>query len=521
MRAERYDVRGRVPPRPLTAFALVIALLPRAGAEYVAVDVAPDLPSAGPAGVPAAAPGARACRGVRVRVASDLAAAVRVRPGGTTFCLERGIHRLRRPVVPKDGDKFVGEPGAVLSGARLLRAFVRRGPYWLVRPQWRRNPVTDGRCRSGLGRACTFANDVYVDDRPLRRVFELRALSPNAFFVDERTRAIVFALNPAGHRIELAVATRAFRGWRTGVDDVTVEGLVVEKFANEAGIGAINGRPSWKVVGNLVRLNHGGGIQDAGVIRGNVVRDNGQIGVLASYADGQHVVDNEIAFNNYAGYDPRWEAGGVKWVRSRQIVARRNRVHDNRGPGLWTDGSCVDVRLERNVVERNEGPGILHEIGYAAAITGNVVRRNGFGEAGWLDGAGIVVSSSRDVVISGNTVTRNRNGIGIIMTDRGPPSPGMPPHEVEDVSVQGNTIEMQVGETGLVQNVGDTSYFTSRRNRFARNRYVLGCRASYFSWLDPTGERAYAHLTEAQWVAAGNDADGHFTRRCPQRARLP
>jgi nitrous oxidase accessory protein NosD len=229
------------------------------------------------------------------------------------------------------------------------------------------------------------------------------------------------------------------------------------------------------------------------------------------------VADNEIAFNNYAGYDPQWEAGGAKWVRSTRLVVRGNRVHDNRGPGLWTDGSCSDVLVERNTVERNRGAGILHEIGYAAQITGNIVKHNGFGTSGWLDGAGIVVSSSRNVAITRNTIVGNRNGIGIIMADRGPPPAGMPPHEAQDVSVHDNQIEMRVGETGLVQNVGDTSYFTGRQNRFARNRYVLGCNASYFSWLDPTGERAYAHLNAAQWVAAGNDTDGHFTRRCAHR----
>jgi parallel beta-helix repeat protein len=229
---------------------------------------------------------------------------------------------------------------------------------------------------------------------------------------------------------------------------------------------------------------------------------------------GQVVADNEIGFNNYAGYDPEWEAGGAKWVRSKRLVVRSNHVHDNRGPGLWTDGSSEAVLYEQNVVERNSGAGILHEISYAASLRGNVVSRNGFGSHGWLDGAGIVLSASSSVEVYGNTVVDNRNGIGIVQTNRGRSDPRLPPHETADVYVHDNSIRMRVGHTGLVQNVGDTAYYTSRNNRFAGNRYVLGCNPTYFTWQDSTGARAYRDLSARQWVAAGNDTSGSFTKNC-------
>jgi Right handed beta helix region len=463
---------------------------------------------------PPRAPAAAACRGVRVTASTDLQATVNREPKGTRFCVTRGVHRLSSFVVPKDGDTFAGEPGAILSGARVLRSFQLRDGHWVARAALPENPAALGRCKAPGGNACTFANDVFIDDRPLKRASQPGALAPGRFYADEATHTIVIATNPAGHRVEEAVATRAFKGWRTGVDNVTIAGLVIEKFANEAGIGAINGRPSWKAIGNVVGLNHGGGIQDAGVIRNNIIRQNGQIGVLGSYERGQAVAGNDIGFNNYAGFDPEWEAGGAKWVRSTKLVVRGNRVHDNDGPGLWTDGSSVDVVYDRNVVQRNSGAGILHEISYAAVLRRNVVRGNGFSAAGWLDGAGIAVSSSLHVEISRNTIADNHNGIGIVETVREPPVQRLPPHEARDILVRANSITMHSGHTGLVQDVGDTSYYTGKGIRFVRNSYVLGCNATYFTWRDPSGRAAYANLNQAQWIAAGNDTSGHFTTKC-------
>ena len=498
----------------VTTLALIGVALAGAGCNDAGeTAAAPPAHAATRSPSPPRAPGAKACTGIRVSVSTDLQATVDRHPKGTTFCLTRGVHRLRTFVVPKDGDTFAGEPGAILSGARILRSFTYRDGHWIVHAQLPENAIAAGQCKQA-GTNCTLANDVFIDNRPLRRVSLASAVTPGAFYNDEVTHTIEIATNPAGHRVEEAVATRAFKGWHTGVDNVTIVGLVIEKFANEAGIGAINGRPSWKAIGNIVRLNHGGGIQDAGLIRGNIVRENGQIGVLGSYETGQVVAGNDIGFNNYAGFDPSWEAGGAKWIRSRKLVVRRNHVHDNDGPGLWTDGSSRDVLYDHNVVQRNSGPGILHEISYAAVVKQNVVTGNGFGLSGWLDGAGIVVSSSPHVQISNNTVAYNRNGIGIIETAREPALHGLPPHQTREVVVRDNSITMRVGHTGLVQNVGDTSYYTNRGIRFSGNKYSLGCNATYFTWRDPTGLYAYADLSQAQWVAAGNDTTGHFSKNC-------
>jgi parallel beta-helix repeat protein len=56
----------------------------------------------------------------------DLSAMVRTSPPGTTFYLNPGTHTLATDqfgqVIPKDGDVFLGAPGAVLDGRRINRA---------------------------------------------------------------------------------------------------------------------------------------------------------------------------------------------------------------------------------------------------------------------------------------------------------------------------------------------------------------------------------------------------------------
>ena len=47
-------------------------------------------------------------------------------PAGTTFLLKGGVHRLQT-ITPRSGDRFIGEAGTVLSGARQLSEFSRSG----------------------------------------------------------------------------------------------------------------------------------------------------------------------------------------------------------------------------------------------------------------------------------------------------------------------------------------------------------------------------------------------------------
>jgi hypothetical protein len=452
------------------------------------------------------------CRGVQIAVGTSIPRAIASRPPGTTFCIGRGLHRIAKPLIAKSFDRFIGERGAVIDGSKRLVSFKRTGSYWSIGDQTEENRAVVGSCELAAHGACKFADDVYYDDVAMRRVLAVTDLRPGTFYFDYAADRIFIGSPPAGHKVEVAVATRAWEGIGVGAYNVTVRNLIVQKFATEAQVAAIDAGRGWDVENNEVRLSHAGGIGDATMIRHNYVHDNGQIGVGGN-APNLTVAGNEISYNNYARFCDCWEAGGGKWVKAQHLTIQGNFVHDNRGPGLWTDTDNIDVLYRGNVVERNSGAGIFHEASYQAVIRNNVLRGNGFAWKGWLEGAGILVNSSPNVDIFRNVVTNNADGIGITQWDRGS-DPTYGPHQVHDISVHDNTITMRRGFTGLLQGVGDESYYSSRNNRFEHNTYRLGCQTRYFVWRGDNPAAGYGSMTAAEWRSSGLDTDGRFSSIC-------
>jgi parallel beta-helix repeat protein len=412
-------------------------------------------------------------------------------------------------VVPKAGDSFIGVPGStVVSGARdISGSFVSSGGFWVASGQSENNSNSGGVCDPGFG-LCTQANDVYFDDKPLLPVASLSALSPGHVYFDHSGQQIYIADNPSGHRVEAAVATRAFTGAQTSATNVTIRGLVIEKFANEAGAGAITANSGWDIENNEVRLNHGIGIQGGQTVVNNNVHDNGQLG-LTIYGDSNVLVQaNTIANNNYAGYGTSWEAGGAKFMRTSYLTVRNNYVHDNRGVGIGSDSDNINTVYDSNRIEHNAGTGIVVETSYSTLIENNTVRGNGFSFTGGLTGAGIYLNTSQGVEIKNNTVDRNLQGIGIATFARGSGLYGT--YATKNDNVHDNTITLlDGGASGLAS--AYASDYTSNNNSFQNNHYTL-CGSAYFAVS--AGDGAYKYTNVAGWQAAGYDTTGTFTYGC-------
>jgi parallel beta-helix repeat protein len=430
----------------------------------------------------------------------DIQARVTAAPAGTAFTLKAGIHRLHS-IQPKDGNSFTGEAGTVLSGARLLTTFTRSDRYWVAHGQTQQGQ-RHGNCQPGYPR-CSFPEQLFIDDVPLRTVGSLGEVTAGAWYFDYDKDQIFFADDPAGHRVETSVTTTAFAN---SANNVTITGLVVEKYANLAQNGAITSenRSGWVITKTEARWNHGVGIRigSGSKVTGSFIHHNGETGLIGAGTD-LLVENNEISFNNTAHFDPSWEGGGTKFILTDRLIVRGNFVHHNGGPGLWTDLDNINTLYENNTCEDNERMGIIHEISYAAVIRNNIVRRNGFGFSDWAWGAGILIAASPNVEVYGNTVEGNADGIAAVQQNRGSGAHGV--HQVSNLWVHDNVIGMTGGWTGLVQDVDDTSYFTSRNNRFERNRYQLGSGAVFFTWMN--GDRS-----ESEWRSYGQDGSGTFSR---------
>ena len=444
---------------------------------------------------------ASACDGTRLRPGDNLQAALSSHPAGASFCFSRGVHRLAVPLTPKPRQRLIAWPGAVLSGARVVTEWERRGAAWRATGQLPASPTTHGECAEGDG--CRLAETVFYDDQRLRRVTRRADVGPGRFYADYPGNAIWVGDDPSGHVVEVARAEAAVAGKAEGV---LVDGFVIERFANPAQRGAVHALgPGWQIQRNEIRFNHGVGLYSVSArVLGNHVHHNGQLG-LGGGGNDQLVEGNEIDHNNTAGFSMLWEAGGAKWARSVGLVVRGNTVHHNQGPGLWTDINNIETLYQDNVVHANASHGIFHEISYRAVIRNNRVTDNGRAQplAGW-GGAGICVAGSPDVEVYGNIVSGNENAIMLVQQVRTDWPSAHGPHQLEDVVVHDNDITMSSKLTGIVDDTGEATVF-QRNNRFEGNTYRLSsANGRYFAWQGQQWDRT-------AWTGRfGQDTTGQF-----------
>jgi parallel beta-helix repeat protein len=338
-------------------------------------------------------------------------------PAGTTFVLKSGVHRMQT-IYPRNGDRFFGEGGTVLSGARQLTEFGWTNGYWYAAGQTQQGPVHYAECDPGVAR-CGYPEDLYFDGYPLRHVDALWKVVPGTFYFDYNANVIYFVDNPTNRYVETSVTEQAFGGWAT---DVLVSGLVIEKFATPVGSAAMPLGARWTLQYSEVKLNHyaGVGISDGSRVANTAIHTNGGFGIIGAGNYGV-VESNEISYNNFARFFPYWGSGGTKFVYTWGLTVRGNYSHHNGGPGLWTDIGNIYTLYENNTVEDNERGGIFHELSYDATIRYNTARRNGTAKPWpyWTTGAGIEVLDAPNVEIYGNVLEDNWQGITALDDHRG------------------------------------------------------------------------------------------------------
>jgi Right handed beta helix region len=429
-------------------------------------------------------------------------------PSATTFVLLTGVHRLTAAISPKAGITIAGQNGAIVSGARVLSSFSRRNAYWAANAQTPENPTSASGgtpvCQP-QSPACMRPEDLFVDGVPLRHAGSLDEVGPGAYFIDYKADTVYLADDPRGHVLELAAVPLAIKG--NGQSRVTLRHFVVEKFASPAQRGAVwgDGVSGWVIDDLTVRFNHGLGVNFTSsrdvTISNSRLTNNGQLG-LGVY-DSEHFVleGTELAYNNYAGYDSNWEAGGAKFSWSRNLTVRHNSVHHNHGAGLWTDTDNLGVLYEGNTASDNADNGIFHEISYDAVIRYNVTERNGK--------HGILVDASSNVELYANTV-RNNARLQQIMARQAVPVTKRGRYGalvLQNFYAHDNVVAG--GGSGLLPMNGargDTTFYTGRDNRFVRNAYDLkGVSSTPFVWM-------LVDCSEGVWVRYNQDIGGTFQR---------
>lgn len=386
---------------------------------------------------------------------------VNANPMGSTFTIKAGVHRLQT-IAPRQGDTYIGETGAIMSGSRLLTGwtFSHLGCHgidcWFVDGQTQQGHIADEiNAHSGCsGDAtieggdwypiCFWPEDVYYDDTfayhckafatcmsgtdgngIVRNGWYLDYNGGGAFFMSTADRLYVFT-DPTTHKVEASVNDIAFS---TGIN-VTIKNIVFEKYATpyaRAAIDVVNGMVLDGVEG---RLNHYAGTATGfnGTIQNSLLHHNMCVG--DNGGGNAKFLNIETYFNNfYQAYDEFWGCGGSKWNQAQGgLQVRNSRSHNNIGPGFWCDTSCDGLIYDSNTIDDNTRGGIFQEISYGATITHNTIRRNGYGRNGvfytgagntaYATESGIAVSSSTGVEAAFNTLIDNYGSIQGVQDDR-------------------------------------------------------------------------------------------------------
>jgi len=384
-------------------------------------------------------------------------------------CIYREHVNIGKPLT------LVGQPGSEIRGSDIWGGWTRlsNGTYISSRtvPNFYQEDVS---CEPNTQR-CAWPEQVFVDGAPQEQVSSSSTPAPGQFKV-ESGRKVVLGSSSIGKMVEVTVR----KHWITGTssaDGVTIRGFTMRHAANDWRCGAIQSRePStgsgstfsscrqktdgsaWTVENN--RLLHAAGAilsvrTNNARILNNVIAYGGQLGIH-NPKDDSLIEDNNIHHNNTerfcisagscTGYSTDGnstasnflvESGGVKIAGGQaRVTVRNNEIAFNRGQGLWFDVQTSGMKAVANRVHNNARRGIFCEISFGCQITNNVVWENGWATPGYVDGAGIQVGNSSDVVVANNTLAWNADGIAIVGVDR----EGTVNDNVTNVWVHDNTV---------------------------------------------------------------------------------
>jgi hypothetical protein len=247
-------------------------------------------------------------------------------------------------------------------------------------------------------------------------------------FALDSSRHVVLIDDPAGKLIEVSTRTK----WINvdyGVGNVTFDGIEAKHAATPRGdFGAIYSRSAG--AGNVVIKNSDLSYAHSVVVNlatgtnpnrveNSHIHHGGELGI-SQFLGAVSIVGNEIYENNTQGFDPNYEAGGIKNFRLSDEQIKNNHVHHNNGWGVWCDFECSGGDKSNNKIHHNSEGGLFHEISLVPGA-GVSIHHNDIWENGWdasQGGAGLEVNNSTNVDIYENIIAWNATGFRATRSDR-------------------------------------------------------------------------------------------------------
>lgn len=296
-----------------------------------------------------------------------------------------------------------------------------------------------------------------------------------------------------------------------GARNVTIRGLRIANYRPPNLTGALDGVDSqgWVVENNEIDHNSNGSARTYGLfvgsnmtVRNNRIHHNGWQGITGWNCVDTVIESNDVYANPATNFDDSvGDTANIKLYGCGRVTIRNNEIHDGPKKGIWLDRSQPDVVIENNRVVNHGDAGIWYEVSYRGIIRGNHVENAGFlsrYSSGWLRGGGIQITNSPDVTVVDNTVMNSLNGI-IGLQAAGYYDGKYGPSELRNLLVEGNTIVMPRGQSGIASDTGSNAVYDAWNNRFVNNR-IQTASATPFQWKG-------RNLTEAEWQAGPGKTD--------------
>jgi hypothetical protein len=394
--------------------------------------------------------------------ATPLQTIVDASPAGSVVqvppCLYRETVVLRRPLT------LDGQGRAEIRGSDVWTDWTGDGSTWLSTQDVpslgdEHLRLQDGRCSQPYAPACVYREAVFIDGAGLAMAAPGTTPAHGQFALNDQ-RQVLLGDDPTGHVVE--VVTRG--AWvRTASSGVTIRGFHMRNAGAGFQYGGLSneGFDDWTASDNVLSSTHGSPVALRGGSRLQVLRNDISAGGEMGISGGQSVgvlVDSNHIHDNGTLTNVGWGAGGIKFGGMRDVTLRANEIDHNHGMGAWCDVHCANWIATGNKVHDNTHAGLMFEISDGATISGNSVWSNGWQWTSFIWGAGILVSSSTNAQVTGNTVAWSYAGISVVSTTR----TDRPP------SLSGNVVRDNI----IARDIGPTSYFWG--NQFLGNADDVG-----------------------------------------------
>ncbi|GLW10715.1 hypothetical protein Misp01_58430 [Microtetraspora sp. NBRC 13810] len=267
---------------------------------------------------------------------------------------------------------------------------------------------------------------VFLDGEPLRQVATREEVGAGTFFHDGSVDKTYLGSDPAGRRVEIT-ARKSGMHFFAGADGSVVRGLGFAHYGTSQNqtkepAALITHAKGMVFEKNTVIHNAATGLlvnADDVRVSGNVIAENGYIGITAQKSAGLTVEGNRVLRNNterlgiHKGY--HLTAAGMMATRAVNATVRDNVFEANQGAGLLCDLSCFNVTAVRNLIRANSGHGLHYKVSGQALLASNVLAGNGL--------TGLSILGSNKVRIINNTSVGNAQAMSV-QEDVRPTCPG-------------------------------------------------------------------------------------------------